>query len=547
MNKVKQYVIGVDFGTDSCRALVVDAHNGEAVASAVSYYPRWKAGLYCDPREDRYRQHPLDYVESFERAVREALLHAGPEVAAAVRGISFDTTASTPVLVDRAGNPLALAPGFEECPDAMFVLWKDHTAKREAEEINALAAAWSVDYTAFSGGAYSAEWVWAKALHILRTNPVVRSAAWAWVEHCDWMSGFVTGNTRPETILRSRCAAGHKAMWRAEWGGLPDEKFLSALDPQLGVFRSRLYTQTFTADKCAGTITPDFAARLGLPADTQVGVGSIDAHVGAVGASIAPNVLTRIMGTSTCDILVCDPSQVKPAPVRGICGQVDGSVLPGLVGFEAGQSAFGDLYAWFRNLMLWTTGVLDPERREEFAEQIIPRLSDAAAAIPPSESSPLALDWMNGRRTPDADQHLRGAISGLTLGTSAPMIFRALVEATAYGSKAIVDRYLAEGVEIRSIIAIGGISQKSPFVMQTLADVLGIPIDVVNTDQACALGAAMFAAVAAGIYPDVESAQRAMGAEKGRRYEPDALRHTRYSDRYAKYREFGQAVERLKL
>lgn len=547
MNKVKQYVIGVDFGTDSCRALVVDAHNGEAVASSVSYYPRWKAGLYCDPREDRYRQHPLDYVESFENSVREALLHAGPEAAAAVRGISFDTTASTPVLVDRAGNPLALTPGFGECPDAMFVLWKDHTAKREAEEINALAAAWSIDYTAFSGGAYSAEWVWAKVLHILRTNPAVRSAAWSWVEHCDWMSGLVTGNTRPETILRSRCAAGHKAMWRAEWGGLPDEKFLSALDPALADFRSRLYTDTHTADKCAGTITPDFAARLGLPADTQVGIGSIDAHVGAVGASISPNVLTRIMGTSTCDILVCDPSQVKPAPVRGICGQVDGSVLPGLVGFEAGQSAFGDLYAWFRNLMLWTTEAFDPERREEFAEQIIPRLSDAAAAIPPSESSPLALDWMNGRRTPDADQHLRGAISGLTLGTSAPMIFRALVEATAYGSKAIVDRYLAEGVEIRSIIAIGGISQKSPFVMQTLADVLGIPIDVVNTDQACALGAAMFAAVAAGIYPDVESAQRAMGAEKGRRYEPDAERHALYTDLYARYRELGYVVERLKL
>lgn len=547
MNDEKRYVIGVDFGTDSCRALMVDARTGAAAASAVCYYPRWKEGLYCDPRRDRYRQHPLDYVESFETVVREVLRQAGPEAAAAVGGISFDTTASTPVLVDRDGTPLALTPGFEECPDAMFVLWKDHTAIREAEEINALSASCEVDYTAYSGGAYSAEWAWAKVLHILRENPEVRAAAWSWVEHCDWMSALLTGTTRPERVMRSRCAAGHKAMWRAEWGGLPSEEFLARLDPLLAGMRSRLYTETCTADRCAGTITPAFALSLGLPADTRVGVGSIDAHVGAVGASIAPNVLTRIMGTSTCDILVCDPAQVGERPVRGICGQVDGSVVPGLIGFEAGQSAFGDLYAWFRNVLLWTVEEFEPQRTAEIAERIIPRLSDAAAAIPAEESAVLAIDWMNGRRTPDADQTLRGAIGGLTLGTSAPMIFRALVEATAYGSKAIVDRYLSEGVEIRSIIAIGGISQKSPFVMQTLSDVLGMPIDVVNTDQACALGAAMFAAVAAGIHPDVEAAQRAMGAEKGRRYLPDPARHGRYMQLYARYGAFGEAIERLRI
>ena len=419
MNSETTYVIGVDFGTDSCRALVVDTRDGRAVASSVCYYPRWKAGRYCDPRSDRYRQHPLDYVESFETVVRDALRKAGPEVAAAVRGLSFDTTASTPVLVDRDGTPLALTPGFEECPDAMFVLWKDHTAKREADEINALAARWKTDYTAFSGGTYSAEWAWAKVLHILRTNPAVAGAAWSWVEHCDWMSGLVTGNTRPETILRSRCAAGHKAMWRAEWGGLPDGGFLAELDPRLAAMRERLYAETFTADACAGTIAPAFAERLGIPADTKVGVGSIDAHVGAVGASIAPNVLTRIIGTSTCDILVCDPAEVKETPVRGICGQVDGSVVPGLIGFEAGQSAFGDLYAWFRNLLMWTTEAFDPEHADAFADRVIPRLSDEAAAIPAGESAVLALDWMNGRRTPDADQKLTGAICGLTLGTSA--------------------------------------------------------------------------------------------------------------------------------
>ena len=547
MNREKKYVIGVDFGTDSCRALVVDAHTGVSAASAVRCYPRWKEGLFCDAAKDRYRQHPLDHVESFEAAVRDALAKAGPGVADAVCGLAFDTTASTPVLVDRDGTPLALMPGFEESPDAMFVLWKDHTAKREADEINALAATWKVDYTAWSGGTYSAEWAWAKVLHILRGNAQVRAAAWSWVEHCDWMSALLTGNTRPETLLRSRCAAGHKAMWRAEWGGLPSAEFLGQLDPLLADFRSRFSAETYTADRCAGTITPAFAVRLGLPLTTKVAVGSVDAHVGAVGASIAPNVLTRIMGTSTCDILVCNPSDTGKAPVRGICGQVDGSVVPGLVGLEAGQSAFGDLYAWFRNLLLWTTEEFDPERTEELADRIIPRLSEAAAAIPAGESAVLALDWMNGRRTPDADQNLRGAVCGLTLGTSAPMIFRALVEATAYGSRAIVDRYLAEGVAIRSIIAIGGISQKSPFVMQTLADVLGMPIDVVNTDQACALGAAMFAAVAAGVYPRVEAAQRAMGAERGRRYLPDAGRHALYTELYARYRELGGVVERLKL
>lgn len=547
MNKEKQYVIGIDFGTDSCRALVVDTHTGTAVGSAVCSYPRWKQKLYCDPPKDCYRQHPLDYIESFEQVVREVLAAVGPEVTGAVCGLSFDTTASTPVLLDRNGTPLALTPAFETCPDAMFILWKDHTAKPEAEEINALAAGSKIDFTAYSGGIYSAEWVWSKILHILRTNPAVRDAAWAWVEHCDWMSGLVTGNTRPETILRSRCAAGHKAMWRAEWGGLPSEEFLAGLDPRLAAMRSRLYHETYTADQCAGTLTSEFAARLGLPAGVKVGVGSVDAHVGAVGASISANVLTRIIGTSTCDILVCAPSEAGPAPVRGICGQVSGSVVPGLIGFEAGQSAFGDLYAWFRDMLLWTTERFDPARAEEITDKIIPRLSEEAAAIPAGESSVLALDWMNGRRTPDANQNLRGAISGLTLGTSAPMIFRALVEATAYGSKAIIDRYLSEGIAIRSIIAIGGISQKSPFVMQTLADVLGMPIDVIATDQACALGAAIFAAVAAGIHPDVETAQKAMGAKKGRSYRPDKERHARYMQFYDRYCTLGKAVERLKL
>lgn len=545
MKKHEITVIGVDFGTDSCRALLVDARDGQTVASAVCEYPRWKRGLYCDPQQNRYRQHPLDYIEAFEQVVREVIGRVGPAVAATVAGLAFDTTASTPVLVGRDGMPLALTPAFADEPDAMFVLWKDHTAAAEACEINAAAAQAEVDFTAYSGGIYSSEWVWAKVLHIVRSNPAVGEAAASWVEHCDWMSGLVTGNTRPETILRSRCAAGHKAMWRAEWGGLPSEKFLAGLDPRLGRFRAHLYTDTCPADVCAGVITPEYARRLGLPATVRVAVGSVDAHVGAVGAGIAPGVLTRIIGTSTCDILVAAPDEIPAAPVRGICGQTDGSVLPGWVGFEAGQSAFGDLYAWFSNLLLWPVGEFAPELREQMAGQTIARLSEQAAALTPDVTAPLALDWFNGRRTPDADANVRGALCGLTLGTTAPMIFRALVEATAYGSRAIIERFRSEGICVRSIRAVGGISQKSPLVMQTLSDVLNMPIEVMECDQACALGAAMFAATVAGVYPDVGSAQQAMGAPVGRCYVPEQGRAALYDRLYDQYLLLGERVANL--
>lgn len=545
MKKPEIAVIGVDFGTDSCRALLADARDGRPIAMAVCEYPRWKKGLYCDPQRNRYRQHPLDYIEAFEQVVREVVDRVGADTAAAVAGLAFDTTASTPVLVGRDGMPLALTPEFADEPDAMFVLWKDHTAKAEADEINAAAARAAVDFTAYSGGIYSSEWVWAKVLHIVRSNPAVGEAAWSWVEHCDWMSGLLTGNTRPETIRRSRCAAGHKAMWRAEWGGLPSEEFLAGLDPRLGSYRAHLYAETCPADVCAGVITPEYARRLGLPATVRVAVGSIDAHVGAVGAGIAPGVLTRIIGTSTCDILVAAPGEVPEAPVRGICGQTDGSVLPGLIGFEAGQSAFGDLYAWFCNLLLWPVGEFVPELRERIAGETIVRLSEQAGALSPDETAPLALDWFNGRRTPDADARVRGALCGLTLGTTAPMIFRALVEATAYGSRAIIERFRSEGIGVRSIRAVGGISQKSPLVMQTLCDVLNMPIDVVASDQACALGAAMFAATVAGVYPDVKSAQQAMGAPVGRHYVPDPVRAALYDRLYTKYLRLGETVENL--
>ena len=538
---MRKYVIGIDYGTDSCRALVVDSANGLEAASAVCPYPRWKKGLYCDARGQRYRQHPLDYTESLETAVRGAVAAIPADRPGEICALAFDTTGSTPVLTDAAGTPLALLPRFAEEPDAMFVLWKDHTAIREAAEINAAARRSDTDYTRYSGGIYSAEWVWSKVLHILKTNPSVAEAAYAWVEHCDWMCALLTGNTRPEKVLRGRCAAGHKGLWHAAWGGWPPAEFLDGLRPGLGRFAQRMSSETHTAERCAGGLCGEWAARLGLPAGIPVAVGAIDAHIGAVGAGIRPGVLTRIMGTSTCDIVVC-PAEKLGGAVRGICGQVDGSVLPGCVGMEAGQSAFGDVYAWFRDLLMWPVRELLPGR-DDLSEEIIPRLGERAALVDPRESSVLALDWLNGRRTPDANPLLTGALTGLTLGTSAPMIFRALVEATAYGSRAIAERFTGEGVEIRSILAIGGIAVKSPFVMQTLSDVLGMPIRVVGYAQTCALGAAMCAAVAAGIHPTVGEAQAAMGVREYVDYVPDPERRAYYERQYERYAALGRFVE----
>lgn len=540
---MSRYVIGVDYGSDSCRAIVVDALTGKIEVEASRCYPRWTEGRYCNPSADRYRQHPLDYIETFEGVIRELGAKVGLEVMSSVEGISFDTTASTPVLVDRSGTPLALRPEFSEDPDAMFVLWKDHTAKEEAEEINRLAKEYEVDYTAYSSGSYSAEWAWSKVLHILRTNKRVAEAAWSWFEHCDWMTAYLVGNTVPESVARSRCAAGHKAMWRAEWGGLPSEDFLSRLDPALGRMRATFDQNTKTADYCAGAIREDLAEKLGLPKGMKVGLGAIDAHVGAVGAAISGNVLTRIMGTSTCDILVCDKDETGDRMIDGICGQVDGSVIPGMIGFEAGQSAFGDVYAWFRRLLMWPVEKLLPDQRESVKDKILSSLEEDALKVSDEESTTLALDWFNGRRTPDADISVKGALTELTLGTTAPMIYKALVQATAFGSRAIVERFVSEGVNIQSVLAIGGISQKSPFVMQTLADVMGMPISVVDCGQACALGASMFAAVVAGIYPTVQEAQQGMKAPLGRTYYPDASRREIIDKAYARYKLLGKFEE----
>lgn len=549
-----QYVIGLDYGSDSCRAVVVNAATGEELASAVKYYPRWIEGKYCDPVNNRYRQHPLDYIEGLESTIKESLAKCPAGTAEKVVGLAFDTTGSTPVLTDKNGTPLALLPEFAENPNAMFILWKDHTSIKEAAEINELAKKWDIDYTAYEGGIYSAEWVWAKVLHVLREDVSIRKAAYAWIEHCDWLPAILTGKTRPEEVLRSRCAAGHKAMWLEKWDGLPSEEFLTTLDPLLTGFRDHLFQKTYTSDTCVGYLTEEWAQRLGLTTKVAVGVGAFDCHMGAVGAEITPKTFVRVIGTSTCDIMVASHEEIAHKLIPGICGQVDGSVIPGMIGLEAGQSGFGDIYAWFKRLIAWPleniladSTLIDEETKAkliaETMDKIIPVLSKEAEKIPLSESAILATDWMNGRRTPDANQLVKGTITGLNLGSSAPLIFRALVEATAFGSKAIVDRFLENGIAIESVTGIGGISLKSPFVMQTLADVLNMPIKVAKAEQACAFGASMFAAVVAGVYDKIEDAQKAMGQGFIAEYRPDAERHRVYRALYEKYVKLGKFTE----
>lgn len=530
---MKNYVIGLDYGSDSVRAVLIDANNGKELASSVHWYTRWKAGKYCNPATNQFRQHPLDHIEGLENTIKNVMKESevAPE---AVKGICVDTTGSSPVPVAKDGTPLALIPGFENNPNAMMVLWKDHTAIAEAEEINQLARNWGgEDFTKYEGGIYSSEWFWAKILHIIREDAVVKDQAYSWVEHCDLMTNILIGNKDLDKLKRSRCAAGHKAMWHEDWNGLPPKAFLEKLHPHLAELRARLYEYTYTSDVSAGNLSEEWAKKLGLTTETVIAVGTFDAHAGAVGAGVKEFSLVRVMGTSTCDIMVAPNKVIGNNTVKGICGQVNGSVIPGMVGLEAGQSAFGDVLAWFKNVLMWPVDnllqkseAISPEQKQqliaEIDQNLISTLAMQAEQIPLSESLPIALDWINGRRTPDANQALKSAISGLSLGTKAPHIFKSLVHAICFGSKKIVDRFEEEGVVIKKVVGIGGVARKSPFIMQTLANVLNRPIIVATSDYAPALGAAIYAAVAAGLYPNVLEASKRLASDFEAEYYPQA-------------------------
>lgn len=547
---MSRYVLGLDYGSDSVRALLVDTSNGVEVADHMVVYPRWSKGLYCEPQRDQFRQHPQDYLDSLEEVLAGLWWKVPKGMAEKIVGLSIDTTGSTPVAINQQGTPLALTEEFKENPNAMFVLWKDHTAIKEAAEITQKASANSVNYISNMGGVYSSEWYWAKALHVLRSDEQVRKAAYSWVEHCDWLTAVLTGTTDPKQFKMGRCAAGHKIMWNEQWGGFPPNDFFVSIDPLLDGLVDTLNPSTQTSDQVAGKLTEEWAAKLGLPVGIAIGYGAFDCHMGAVAANVKPGVLTKVMGTSTCDITVVAPEQLQGANVRGICGQVTGSVIPGMIGLEAGQSAFGDLYAWFKNLLNWPLANINlniagvdantaAALKQHIEQQTLLALSEKASQIIPKITDMVALDWINGRRTPDANQGVSMAMQGIKMGTDASHIFKALVEATAFGSKAITDCFTQQGVPVESIVVIGGISKKSDYVMQTCADIWNCQIDVLKSEQSCALGAAIFASVAAGVFDTVSEAQAVLASPVYKRYQPNPKRVPVYEQLYAKYQTLG--------
>jgi L-ribulokinase len=547
------FVIGVDFGTDSVRSVVVDTRNGNEISSAIAGYPRWKEGLYCSAPDHQFRQHPRDYLEGLEQTIKECIAKAGPSAASAIKAISADTTGSTPVAVDSGGRPLALLPEFEYNPNAMFILWKDHSSIKEATEINDHAKRYPNNYLRFVGGIYSSEWFWAKLLHILRIDESVRKACYSWVEHCDWIPFLLTGGTHASNIKRSVCAAGHKALWASEFGGLPPNSFFASLDPLLDGFTARLFDQTYCANLPAGRLSAQWTERLGLNSSVIVGVGGFDAHMGAVGGQIEPYHLSKVMGTSTCDMMVASLEDIGDKLIPGICGQVPGSILPGMVGMEAGQSAFGDSYAWFKDLISWPfdllskSSLVDPGIGSaiiaEISDKLIDELCKKAADLPFDNEAELGLDWLNGRRSPDASQLLKSAITGLQIGTDAPRFFRAIAESTCFGAKAIVERFQREGMAVKGLIGLGGVARKSPYIMQMMANVVGLTIRIHESEQTCAMGAAMFAAAAAGIHEKVEDAMNAMGQGFGKSYHPQIPLIAGYEKRYLQYKKLGNFIE----
>lgn len=556
MKKIKaneHFTLGADFGSDSVRVVILDASNGKVAGSYVSYYKRWEKKLYCNDKINQFRQHPLDYIESLIEAVNKAIEESNKtckDIKEKIRGICIDTTGSTPCLCDKDGMPLSMSEEFKEDPDAMFILWKDHTSVREAEEINRVAHSNDIDYTKYLGGVYSSEWFWAKALHTIRKNKKVKEKVWTVIEHCDWITALLCGNTNPNTIKRSRCAAGHKCMWHKSWNGYPPREFFDKFDSKLGDIRETLGNETYSTETIEGYLTKEWADKLGLKENILVCVGAYDSHIGAVGGLVDVGVLVKSIGTSTCDVTIGNlpkKGETEKA-VKGICGQVDSSVLDGYIGYEAGQSAYGDYYSWFRNLLTWTYKNMSKNMEEEneiFEKKILPELEKEASKIITTENSPVATDWINGRRTPFANQNLKATIFGMYLGIDAPMFMKMLLESTAYGAKAIIECFEDGGIEIKKVMAIGGVARKSKLGMQILADVTNREIYVTKDDQASAIGAAVFAAKAYGLYDNVFEAQKSISAGIERVHKPIKENVKIYEKLYKKYKEIGNFTENI--
>lgn len=532
--KQVKYTIGLDYGTNSVRCVIVDTSNGNEIGTSVSNYPSGDAGIILDANDHNVaRQNPADYIEGLEATIKEAIAQAKIS-SEDIIGVGVDTTGSTPLPVAEDGTPLGLLDRFKDNPNAMAWLWKDHTGYAEAARITELAEKDYPEYLAKCGGTYSSEWFFSKVLRCLNIDEKVFDAAYTWVEHVDYMTALLTGTTNPQQLKRCRCAAGHKAMFNDSWDGYPDKEFLAKLNPKLGKLRETLPDKTYAIDTAAGQLTKEWAGKLGLKEGIPVAMGAFDAHLGAVGSGIKEGTLVKIIGTSTCDMVVC-PDNQNLADVPGICGIVDGSILPGYFGLEAGQSAVGDIFNWFVNYI---------QPGGKVAGDHI-ALTEKAAQLEPGQSGLLALDWNNGNRTILVDQRLTGLLIGQTLHTKPEEIYRTLIEATAFGALTIINRLEEFGVTISELVNCGGIAEKNPMLMQIYADITGLEMKISGSVQTCALGSAIAAAVVAGSanggYDNFTDAQKAMTSVKGISYKPIAENHKIYQQLYKLYKQLHDA------
>jgi L-ribulokinase len=522
------FTLGLDYGTNSVRALIVRCKDGREFGSAVVNYPSGREGILLDARDAHLaRQHPGDYVFGLEKSVRAALAQARKQRgfdAAEIIGIGVDTTGSSPIPVDASNVPLALSKKLAKNLNAQCWLWKDHTSWREAAKITEIAAQHRPQYIAKCGNTYSSEWWWSKIWHCLNVAPAVFDAAHSWVELADWIPSVLAGVTEPTRVVRGVCCAGHKALYADDWGGLPDKEFLGMLDPKLAALRDRLYEKAHDATVEAGRLSPSWAKKLGLRAGIPIAVGEMDVHYGAIGSGVTEGTLVKVIGTSTCDCGVVSADKNVP-DIPGICGIVKGSILPGFYGLEAGQSAVGDIFKW------WVEGVCQGNAA------LHATLTKEAARLAPGQSGLLALDWQNGNRTILVDQRLSGLLLGMTLHSSRAEIYRALIEATAFGARAIIERFREYGVPIDRVVCAGGIAEKNPLLMQIYADVTGCTMLVAGSSQACALGSAISAAVLAGAHTDFPRAQKAMTSLKNVSYKPRVAAQKTYHELYGLYRQ----------
>lgn len=544
-------VIGIDYGSDSVRVIIVEAMNGKTIAEGVSLYSRWSRKLYCDAKKNQYRQHALDYLEGMEKAMEIAFGKLDTDARNAIVGLSIDTTGSTPCPVNREGTALCLIDKYQDNPNAMFHLWKDHTAIEEAKEINNIFSNGEVDYTKYQG-IYSSEWFWAKILHTIRIDEEIRKDAWMWVEHSDWIAAELSGDTRPEKIYKCACAAGHKALWNSEFEGLPNKKCLMKLDSYLGDIYDRYGANVVPAGTCVGTISKKWAKRLNINPNTNIAMGSFDAHAGGVGAGLQLGTMVKVVGTSTVDMVIEDKAVLKDKDLRAYCGQAEDSIVPGYMGVEMSQPAFGDVYAWLQKTVLWPMYHIEipdsilsqqqcMELRQYMEQELLKQLGEEVEEN--LMNNVVALDWFNGRRYPFLNEDVRAAISELSLGTSLPDLYAALIKATIFGSKRIYDSLLENDVTIHRIIAVGGIAQKSKVIMQCMADVFGVPIMVCKEEQTCAKGAAIFAAVGAGVFDSVIQCQDNYCEQYKATYYPDEGKKEQYESMYRKYLLLGKMIE----